>query len=450
MAKPRENRPYGNLVKFPRPKRTLKTNVVYCADNLEVMRQLPTESIDLIYIDPPFNTGTIRKSKAWDKEVQFGDFDDKWGGGISSYTLWLKNRLDRMHKLLKPAGVLCVHLDYKACHYIKVELDEIFGYGNKDKGAKHLINEIIWCYKDVGGGRNNEFYKKKHDTILIYSKTQNYYSNIQRSALSETTQDRFGSLFNSEGVITYRILKEKRPKEFLSRKKQGRVPKNLDQVFLSKDYGRQLEDFWTDINPLRKRRKGDKLSEEFYYPTQKPKELLERLIVSFSKENDIVADWFCGCATTLSAAQNLKRRWLGCDVSKEASKTIRKRMARDHKLQVEILELKSLTKAEILKLEYGEFEKYAVRSIGGTPTPNSKPVDGYMPDGSPIEVKKNDKPIGVGVLDKFHRFLQKNGRGYIVAKSFGKGFKDEVARLKLEEGLDVVFITVDDIIRDAA
>ena len=116
---------------------------------------------------------------------------------------------------------------------------------------------------------------------------------------------------------------------------------------------------------------------------------------------------------------------------------------------VEVLQLNSLTKEEILKLQHGEFEKYAVRSIGGTPTPNSKPVDGYMPDGSPIEVKMIDK-IGVGVLDKFHRFLQKNGRGYIVAKSFGRGFKDEVARLKLEEGLDVVFMTVDDIIRDAS
>ena len=125
-------------------------------------------------------------------------------------------------------------------------------------------------------------------------------------------------------------------------------------------------------------------------------------------------------------------------------------MARDHQLKVDILQLKSLTKAEVLRLKPEEFEKYAVRSIGGTPTPNSKPVDGYMPDGSPIEVKMHDKPIGVGVLDKFHRFLQKNGRGYIVSKSFGKGFKEEAARLKIEEGLDVVFITVDDIIRDAS
>ena len=153
-----------------------------------------------------------------------------------------------MHRLLKKDGVLCIHLDYNAVHYVKIDLDEIFGQGSYDKGSKRLVNEIVWCYKDVGGGRNNTFYKKKHNTILVYSKSKNYYNDIQRAELSETTQDRFGSLFNSNGIITYRILKEKRPKESLSRKKQGRVPENLDQVFLSKNHGRQLEDYWTDIN----------------------------------------------------------------------------------------------------------------------------------------------------------------------------------------------------------
>ena len=79
----------SNLIKFP--KRHLKTNVVYCADNLQVMKQLPPKCIDFIYIDPPFNTGTLKKSKAWGNEVQLGDFDDKWGGGTSSYVLWMKN-----------------------------------------------------------------------------------------------------------------------------------------------------------------------------------------------------------------------------------------------------------------------------------------------------------------------------------------------------------------------
>ena len=91
---------------------------------------------------------------------------------------------------------------------------------------------------------------------------------------------------------------------------------------------------------------------------------MKRIIKAFTDKNDIIADFFCGCATTLSATQSLKRRWIGCDVSKDASKIIRKRMVRDHKMDIEILPLKSLTKSQILKLPASEFEKYAVRSIG--------------------------------------------------------------------------------------
>ena len=110
----------------------------------------------------------MRKSKAWDSEIQLGDFDDKWGGRIASYTLWLENRLREMHTLLKPTGVLCVHLDYKSVYYIKVCLDNLFGYGNKDKGGKCLINEIIWHYRT--GNIAKKQFMRKHDTILIYAK----------------------------------------------------------------------------------------------------------------------------------------------------------------------------------------------------------------------------------------------------------------------------------------
>ena len=180
------------LIKLP--KRALKTNVVYCADNLEVMKQLPPESIHLIYVDPPFNTGTLRKSKAWDKEVQVGDFDDKWGGGINSYVLWLENRLREMHRLLKSNGVLCVHLDYKSVHYVKVCLDKLFGYGNPDKGAKHLVNEIVWAYKS--GGASKKTFSKKHDTILCYSKTNKYTFNPQ----TEKSYNREFKPYNFKGV----------------------------------------------------------------------------------------------------------------------------------------------------------------------------------------------------------------------------------------------------------
>ena len=126
-------------------------------------------------------------------------------------------------------------------------MDEIFGEGN-------FINEIIWCYKDVGGGRNNNFYKRKHDSIFWYSKSRYYKTNIiARTGLSESTLSRFQTLFNKDGIITYRDFKQKRPTEFNTRMSQGRVPENLDEIFLSKENGRQMEDYWLDINPIRKR-----------------------------------------------------------------------------------------------------------------------------------------------------------------------------------------------------
>ncbi|MCZ0933072.1 MAG: hypothetical protein OXJ52_07970 [Oligoflexia bacterium] len=116
----------------------------------------------------------------------------------------------------------------------------------------------------MGGGRNTDYYKRKLDTILWYSRTKNYKTNkIARDVLSETTLDRFSTVFNKNNEITYRNLKDKRPKEFESRKKQGRVPENLDQVFISKYHGRQLEDYWTDIKPIRKRISGDSCKEDF-------------------------------------------------------------------------------------------------------------------------------------------------------------------------------------------
>ena len=114
----------SNLVKFP--KNILKTNVVYCADNLEVMKQLPSESIDLIYIDPPFGKNAVRKSRAWDSQVQGLSFYESWGNGIYSYVAFMRDRLEQMHRLLKPTGSIYVHLDWKSVHYIKVEMDKNF------------------------------------------------------------------------------------------------------------------------------------------------------------------------------------------------------------------------------------------------------------------------------------------------------------------------------------
>ena len=285
--------------------------------------------LKLIYIDPPFDVGADFSMKLEVGDDEFTKspnvleelaYRDTWGKGADSFIAMIYERLRLMHDLLAEDGSIYVHCDWRVNNYMRLVLDEIFG-------KECFINEIVWCYKDVGGGRNNNFYKRKHHSIFWFGKSTNYQTNeIARAPLSESTLNRFESLFDENGEITYRQFKEKRPNEFNTRKEQGRVPDNLDAVFISKNHGRQMEDYWTDINPLRRRAKKDNSEDEFAYPTQKPEKLLERIIKSASNEGDLIADFFCGSGTTLAVAERLGRKWIGSDLGKFAIHATRKRM----------------------------------------------------------------------------------------------------------------------------
>jgi len=149
----------------------LEPNRLYFGDNLHVMRSLPSESIDLIYIDPPFFS-----QKTYN--VLFGDqnemrsFQDIWEGGLNGYLVWLNARLYEMKRLLKPTGSILVHLDWHASHYVKVEMDKVFGYGGHPDGAG-FKNEIVWMYGL--GGSSKRYFPRKHDIILWYAKGAGHY-----------------------------------------------------------------------------------------------------------------------------------------------------------------------------------------------------------------------------------------------------------------------------------
>ncbi len=325
------------------------------------------QSVDLIATDPPFKKGRdfhatpdrIDKSArfqdrwSWEKDVKsewldeiYDSYRDVWevidaanqihmkktkenlkkernevGSDVGAFLCFMAVRLLEMKRILKETGSIFLHCDYSVGHYIKILLDAIFG-------KKSFCNEIVWCYLDVGGGRNTDYYKTKHDTIFWYAKNakKKRIGKLARGPLSETTISRFGSLFDEKGEITYRKLKNQRPDEFKSRKNQGRVPKNLDEVFLSKERGRLLEDHWNDINPIRKRRKSDDPSEPFWYPTQKPMTLYKRIIETATQIDDMVLDPFCGCATTILAAESLGRKWVGIDIWDKTEEVILARM----------------------------------------------------------------------------------------------------------------------------
>ena len=250
-------------------------NKVHCGDNLKIMETLPSDSIDLIYIDPPFNTGG-----------DFGQYNDRWAT-MEDYLDFMDERLLHCHRLLKKTGSLYLHCDYRTNYKLRNILDEVFG-------VKNFVNEIIWCYK--GGGCKKRF-ARKHDTVFLYSKTNKYKFNGQKEKSYTKSKSRKPGLVNlgNSCVEFYR---------------------DDNGVYTLVD----IKDYWNISNI------SSTANERTNYPTQKPIALLERIIKASSNEGDIVADFFCGSGTTLVAAKNLGRNYLGCDMNKEAVKISKERL----------------------------------------------------------------------------------------------------------------------------
>jgi len=258
------------------------TNTIYCGDCLEKLRDIPAESIDLVYIDPPFNSQ--RDHFIFSPEKERRNFSDKFED-VNAYLAYMKPRLKQIRRVLKPASSFYYHCDWHASHYVKVLLDSpsLFGYDN-------FQNEIVWLYKS-GGASPSKRFSRKHDIILFYTKTGDYTFN----GLKEKSYNRGLKPYNFEGV-----------------------EEQQDEVGWYTNVG--MKDYW-EINMV-----GRTSHERLGYPTQKPEALLERIIRASSNEGDIVLDAFCGSGTTLAVARKLNRRWIGMDISRAACALAAKRL----------------------------------------------------------------------------------------------------------------------------
>jgi DNA modification methylase len=262
---------------------------VSCADNLEVLLQIPDGSVDLIYVDPPFGTGTARRGSGG------LTFDDR-PGGLSSYLHWLRPRLIEMRRVLTSHGSLFVHLDWRAVHYVKVELDRLFG-------PERFVNEIVWCYSV--GGKSARAFGRKHDTILWYAREADYAFfpeavRVPRKPRSHMRVERDG---------------EGRPVQVKRDRKSGRIYRYPVHA------GKVPEDYWIDIETLNR---GDR--ERTGWPTQKPEALLERILLAASPPGGLVLDGCCGSGTTAVTAQRLGRRFHVIDLSTHAIDITEKRL----------------------------------------------------------------------------------------------------------------------------
>lgn len=330
-------------------------NKIFWGDNLQVMSHLLKSyrgQVDLIYIDPPFDSKAdykkkieLRGKKAENDKTAFEEkqYTDIWSN--DEYLQFMYERLILMRELLSDKGVILVHLDNTVNSYIRIILDDIFGKQN-------FRNEIIWYYP---GGLKAvpHYFPSKHDNILVYSKSSDYTFNVQRKNSEDNSLYSRWIKYSTDGeTITYknfprtdRVKFDMYVKRFISQ--NNKYPQDEDVIY--KFEGALIDDVWSDCPAVFRL-----LSEKTNYPTQKPESLMSRIISSFSNEGDLIFDCFMGSGTTQAVAMKLGRRFIGADINLGAIDTTIKRL---NKVAKEIKE--KFTGEQIL---YTGFEVYNVNN----------------------------------------------------------------------------------------
>ncbi len=418
-------------VSFGHPE--LEPNRLIWGDNLHVMRQLPSESIDLIYIDPPFFSGR-QYNVIFGDQNELRSFSDIWEGGMPGYLIWLNARLYEMKRLLKKTGSIYVHCDWHASHYIKVEMDKIFGW-------KSFQNEIVWAYNV--GGKSSARWARKHDVILFFTKTDDYFFDGKAVGISrETGTKSFG------GIISI---------DEQGRRYQDKLVKATGKYYrYYLDEPKIPEDWWTDINSIQ-----SQSAERIGYPTQKPELLLERIIKASSKEGDLVADFFCGGGTTPAVAQRLGRRWIACDQSRVAVAITADRLTRQAEgqiigmFQVPDFTIEHWGVYEVRRLSEAppeQFRAFVLKCFGAVVEEHEAGIHGYK-GAIPVWVGEPDPKKAVTAADvqafanairKTLRYKQDNLRdGIMLAWAFRPDAQEAADRLRKLEQTNLNFIRLD-------
>ena len=310
----------------------LKNRTIFCRDNIDILQVINSDSIDLIYLDPPFNKnkvftapiGTSAEGASFKDTFREEDVKNEWVQTIKEDNIELHNfltgiktistnkyylynycylsymaiRLIEMQRILKDTGSIYLHCDPTMGHYIKLLMDIIFG-------EKNFEREIIWYLDNISGYKSRvDNWIRDHDIIFFYSRGNKSFNKVYRD-YTEKYKNKFSNI-------------DKDGRKFMWRNKENNYKQYLDD-----SKGKTIGDVWQipSVNQMSKERTG--------YPTQKPLALLERIIKASSSEGDIVLDPFCGCATTCIAAEKLNRQWIGIDVSHLAFDLVRERLQKE-------------------------------------------------------------------------------------------------------------------------
>ncbi|KKM20539.1 hypothetical protein LCGC14_1644440 [marine sediment metagenome] len=387
-----------------------KPDTIYCGDNLKVLMDFPAESVDLIYIDPPFFTSK-KYQVIWGDAQEKRMFNDVWKIGIQTYKSFMRRRIKQLWRVLKSTGSFYLHCDYHANAHLRIMCNAMFG-------AKNFRNEIIWHYPNRWTNVSKNF-QRNYDTILFYTKTKNNTFNTQYTPLKESSIKRYDKTDENGRKYANLIHKGTRYKKYLDESK-----------------GRAIGDVWK-INIL-----GSNSKERLGYPTQKPEALLERIILTSSNEGDIVLDMFCGTGTTLAVAKKLNRKFIGVDFSHTACTLMAERI----KYPMGDIIGMPMTFEDVKKMKPFEFQNWACRRFGGISNPKKVAdggIDGWK-SGVPIEVKQHN--VGSPAVKKFITVIQQSpehNKGYMIGYKFTKGAKEGKAWAKEDLDIDIEFIKVD-------
>jgi DNA modification methylase len=423
---------------------SIETDIIYCGDCLRELKRLPDNSVDLIYLDPPFFsqknyedfwikdkvTKTGFSDADWERMRQTIDpvilqeyehLEERWKGGrkgIYVYIAYMKERLVQCERVLKKTGSIYLHCDRHAGHYLKVMMDQIFGYDN-------FQNEIIWHYR--GRGMQKHRFQRKHDTILLYSKDHNKM--IFKDSEVKVPLD-------PNHISRYNKIDDDGKKYALIKKRDG----EYSQIYLKED-GIVMDDVW-DLPFIH----GD---EAIGYPTQKPEALLERIIKASSNEGDIVLDPFCGCGTSLAVAKRLNRRFIGIDISRTGCDVTRTRLGGSVRV------VGGETLAELKAMEPHDFARLMIQEkLGGAVNPRKTGdmgIDGWLDYKTvPVQVKRWGHSVGRPEVDKFRTAVARDGKrkGLIVAFKFSRDAFVEAAR-STDDCVDITLMKVSEALRGA-
>jgi DNA modification methylase len=476
-----------------KPSSLLDTRVIYCGDNLEQLKKLPDACIDLIYIDPPFNSNR-NYEVFWGETKEKRSFDDRHES-TQAYIEFMRPRCVELARVLKKTGSFYYHCDWHASHYVKVMLDQILGENN-------FQNEIVW--KRHFSHNDPKKFGAVHDVLLYYVGGKQFTWNQQHVPHSESYIKSHYSNLDEDGRA-FQLISCSAPGSGPSRKfgdkdlepPDGRhwswTQEGVDELmakgrivftrtgmprlkqYLDEMKGVPLQDVWDDISPV-----NSQAIESLGYPTQKPLPLLERVINASSNQNDIVLDAFCGCGTALVAAQTLNRQWIGIDVSPTACRVMAKRLRDVCKLREDenywlhgkgfVVRDLPWTEKQLRTIPPFEFENWAVIALGGIPNKTQvgdMGIDGriypigseptaagkeagqldFMDDWYPIQVKQMDK-TGRPDIDKFEAAMMRTKRkkGFFVSFDFSSDALREIDQFFRREHIVIIPLTVREIL----